>query len=132
MGNPKFWVAVLAGGAVANIIDYIVMGMLLAPTFAGIESMRADTNPIWFVIGDFVSVFVLMLIYNRVYSSFTPGSKGGATYGMYMGLFASFPTWIFLHLMFKGFPYGLSWLLVIYGILWGVIVGSVLGSVYKK
>ena len=101
MKNPKFWVAVLAGGVVANIIDFIVMGMLMAPTFAGIPSMRQDVNPMWFVFGDFVAVFVLMLVYDRVYSSFATGPQGGATFGAYAGLLVSFPTWIFMHLMFQ-------------------------------
>jgi hypothetical protein len=132
MGNPKFWVAVLVGGVVANIFDFIVMGMMMAPVFAGIESMRQDMNPMWFVIGDFIAVFVMMVMYDRVYSSFAPGPKGGATFGAYAGLLASFPLWIFIHLMFKGFPYGLSWGLTAIGICWGAIVGSVLGAMYKK
>jgi hypothetical protein len=125
-------VAVLVGGVVANIIDMIVMGMLLAPSFAGIPSMRQDMNITWFVIGDFIAVFVLTLVYDRVYSSFSGGPKGGATWGAYAGLLVSFPTWIFMHLMFVGFPYGLAWGLTIYGILWGVVVGATVGAMYKK
>ena len=132
MKSPKFWVAVLVGGVVANIIDVIVMGMMLAPTFASIPSMRQDVNPIWFVIGDFLAVFVLTLVYDRVYSSFSGGPKGGATWGGFFGLLTSFPTWIFIHLMFADFPYGLAWGLTVYGILWGVLVGSVVGAMYKK
>lgn len=132
MKSGKFWLAVLVGGVVANILDSLVMGMLLAPQMAGIESMRQEMNVGWFVFGDFVFVFVMMLFFDRVYSSFAAGPKGGATYGAYVGLLVSFPMWIFIHLMFKGFPYGLSWILTVYGIIWGVIVGATLGAMYKK
>ena len=132
MKSGKFWLAVLVGGIVANILDAVVMGVLLAPSFAGIESMNQDVNVAWFMLGDFFAVLVMMLFYDRVYSSFSPGSKGGATYGLYAGLIVSFPTWIFIHLMVKGFPYGLAWIVTIYGIIWGAIVGSTIGSVYKK
>jgi hypothetical protein len=132
MKNPKFWVAVLVGGVVANIIDMIVMGMLLDPTFKSIPGMRQDANPLWFVIGDFFAVFVFTLLYDRVYSSFSGGPKGGATWGAYAGLIVSFPTWIFMHLMIDGFPYGLAWGLTISGIIWGVIVGATVGAMYKK
>ena len=132
MKSSKFWLAVLGAGVVANIIDALVMGGLLASTMESIESMRHDTNVAWFVVGDFMFVFVMTWFYDRVYGSFSGGPKGGATFGFYVGLICNFPTWIFIHLMFKGFPYGLSWTLTIYGIIMGIIVGSVIGAIYKK
>ena len=132
MSSGKFWIAVLAGGVVANIIDFLVMGVILAPVMAGIESMNQDTNPMWYVIGDFAAVFVFTLVYDRVYSSFAGGPKGGATYGFYAALLVGFPTYIFLHLMFKGYPYGLSWGMTFYALVWGMIVGAVVGAWYKK
>jgi hypothetical protein len=132
MKNPKFWIAVLVGGIVANVIDSIVMGGVLESTFASIPSIRQDMSIAWLVFGDFVAVFVFTLLYDRVYSSFPGGPKGGATWGAYAGLLVSFPTWLFMHLMFVGFPYGLAWGLTIYGIIWGVIVGAVVGAMYKK
>jgi hypothetical protein len=133
MKSGKFWLAVLAAGVVANIIDALIMGGLMAPSFAGVEGMRNDEGNIpWFIVGDFVAVFVMALVYDRVYGSFSGGAKGGATYGFYAGLLVSFPTWIFMHLMIKGFPYGLAWTVTIYGILWGVLVGAILGAIHKK
>jgi hypothetical protein len=132
MASGRFWAAVLAGGIVANIIDFLVMGVILAPVLAGIESMNQDTNPMWYVIGDFVAVFVFVLVYDRVYASFTPGMKGGAIYGFYAALLAAFPTYIFIHLMFKGYSYGLAWGMTFYALIWGMIIGAVVGSLYKK
>ena len=134
MKNPKFWLAVLVGGIVANILDFVIMGGLFRETFLAIESIRpeGEIGITWFVIGDFVAALVFMVVYDRVYSSFSPGAKGGATFGAYAGLLVSFPMWIFVHMMFKGFPYGLAWELALIGIVWGALVGAVMGSIYRK
>lgn len=132
MNSGKFWIAVLGAGVVANILDGTVMGGLLNNTLHSIESIRQDPDPTWFIIGDFVLVFVMMLFYDKVYGSFGGGPKGGATFGLYIGVILNFPMWIFIHLMFKGFPYSLAWILVAYGIIWGLVVGSVIGALYKK
>ena len=132
MKTGKFWLAVLAGGVVANILDGLVFGVFFSSAMANMEIMRHNVNPAWYVVGDFIAVFVMMWFYARVHGSFTEGSKGGATFGLYAGIFASFPLWLFIHLMINGFPYGWSWIFTCYGILWGVIVGATLGSVYKK
>jgi hypothetical protein len=34
--------------------------------------------------------------------------------------------------MFKGYPYSLTWVSTIYGILWYVIVGAILAAVMKR
>lgn len=132
MKSGKFWLAVLVGGVVANILDGLVFGVFFSSAMQSMEIMRQDVNPAWYVVGDFIAVFVMMWFYARVHGSFAEGSKGGATFGLYAGIFASFPMWIFLHLMIKGLPYSWSWVFTFYGILWGVIVGTTLGSVYKK
>jgi hypothetical protein len=51
---------------------------------------------------------------------------------LYAGVLVNFPTWIFAHLIFVDFPYGLSWTWTVVGIVWGVIAGAVAGAVYKK
>ena len=52
--------------------------------------------------------------------------------GMYLGILANFPMNIFLHLMFNGYPYALSWIGTIYGIVWYMIVGYIVAMVMKK
>ena len=37
-----------------------------------------------------------------------------------------------MHMMFKGFPDGLSWIWTITGILYAVIIGAVIGAMYNK
>jgi hypothetical protein len=134
MSKSKFWIAVLAGGVIANIIDYIFQAQLFTNIFYSkmTDVMRQDTNILWFVFGDFVQVFVLAWVFNKVGSVFGGGIKGGATCGFYLGVLVSFPTYHFFNLMFKGFSYGLTWASTIYGIAWYVVIGVVLAAMLKK
>jgi len=75
---------------------------------------------------------VFVWVYDRVYGSFGGGAKGGATYGLYAGVLLNFPIWILMHMMFKGFPYGLSWIWTITGIIYAIAIGAAVGALYKK
>ena len=86
----------------------------------------------WFVFGDFVAAFVLVWVYDRVYSSFGGGPKGGATFGLFAGVLMNFPARVFAHLLFVGYTYSFAWIMVIYGIVWAVVAGAVAGALYKK
>ncbi len=132
--NSKFWIAVLVGGIVANILDFIFQGQLFASMFYSnmTDVMRQDTSVVWFIVGDFVSVLVLAWVYNKVGAVFGGGVKGGATCGFYLGVLTSFPTYHFLNLMFKNYSYGLTWVNTIYGILWYVVIGAILAMMMKK
>ena len=132
--NGKFWVAVVVAGLVANAMDFVVYSMLLGPAYfmTNPALFRQDTNPMWFVIGDFIAVFVFAWVYNKVSGSFGTTLAGGAKAGLYLGVFMNFPAYIFMHLMFNGYPYSLSWISTGYGILWCVIVGTVLAAMMKK
>ena len=134
MKSSKFWIAVLAAGVVMNIIDYLVQGMWLTNAIYSQmpETFNMTTNPLWYVVGDFVTVFVFVWVYDRVYGSFGGAAKGGALYGLYAGILVNFPTWIFLHLFIRGYSYHLAWISTIYGIAWGVVAGAIVGAIYKK
>jgi len=134
MKSGKFWIAVLVAGIVANVIDYLVYTQWLGPTYMMSNPVlfRQDTNPAWFVVGDFVSVFVFAWIFDKVSSVFGSSVQDGAKAGFYLGILVSFPTYIFMHLMFNGYPYGLSWISTIYSVLWYVMVGAILAAMMKK
>src|SRR3989304_5547687 len=111
MKSNKFWIAVAAAGVVMNVVDFLFQGMLMNNLY---YSKHPDvfaemTNPVWFIIGDFVAVLVLAWVYDKVSSSFASGWKGGALYGLYAGVLVNFPTYIFLHLVIKGFSYRFAW-----------------------
>ena len=134
MKSTKFWMAVVAAGVVANIIDFVLHGMLLnGAYYAKLTDLFVQGgSPTFFVIGDFVGMLVLAFVYDKVSASFDKGWKGGALFGAYVGLLITFPGAIFYHLMFKGFPYALSWIWIVTGVIAYAINGAVLAAVYKK
>lgn len=132
MNVKKILLATLAVGVVMNIFDAVVHGQLLAGYAAQFSIFTKEPPIPWLVVGDFVAALVFVLLYDRVFSSFGGGPKGGATFGLYAGVFANFPTWIFVNLLVVGFTYGLAWTWTVLGIVWCVIAGAVAGAVYKK
>ena len=130
MKSSKFWIAVLVTGIVANVIDYCFYALWMGPRYMATNPtlFRLDTNPVWFIIGDFIGVFVFAWVLDKTLSSFGSGAKAG----VYLGVLVSFPTYIFMHLMFNGYPYALSWISTIYGIVWYVAMGAILAAMMKK
>ena len=64
--NAKFWIAVLVGGVVVNILDFLVQGQLFTSMFYShmTDMMNPNMSIPWLVIGDFVAVFVFAVFYN--------------------------------------------------------------------
>jgi len=133
MNLKRFLLAAFAVGIVLNIWDFVVHGTVLMNAYYSKlpDLFRQDAPAALLILGDFVFALVFVWVFARVYGSFGGGAKGGATYGFYAGIFLNFPAGIFMHLMFKGFPYPLSWIWMITGIIISVIVGSVAGLLYK-
>lgn len=122
----------LAVGVVANIYDFVTNTYLfpmLGPQPAFMRSMQ-EMSIHWLVIGDFVGALVLVWFFDKVRAAFGPGAMGGATYGLYAGILINFPTWIFVHLVFRDVGYRDAWMFTVMGIVWGVIMGAVAGAVW--
>ena len=134
MNVKKLLLATLVVGIVANVLDFIVHGQILQGAYySKMPSLfRQDSPMVWFIIGDFVAALVFIWVYDRVYGSFGGGPKSGATYGFYAGVLLNFPTWLYNAGVYVGFPYALSWIWVIWGIIYMVILGAVAGAMYKK
>ncbi|MGA9407604.1 MAG: hypothetical protein WBW71_10770 [Bacteroidota bacterium] len=135
MKNSKFWLAVGVAGVALNILDIILQGMVMQNLYYAkhADVFNQATNPVWFVVGDFLSIFILVWVYDKVAGSFSSGWKGGAMFGLYTGILINFPTWIFVHLwLLKGFSYHFAWFSTIYGIVWTVIAGALIAIIYKK
>jgi len=118
-------------GVVANVMDFIVQGNLLAGYYTQ-APFRQDSNMVYMVVGDFVAAFVFTWVYLKVAKSFAAGPVGGAVMGFYAGVLVTFPANIFIHLMIANFPYGLSWIWTGYGIVWYVIAGAIAGAMNKN
>jgi hypothetical protein len=133
MKNSKCWLAVLVAGIVGNALDFVVQNKLLTSAYySKIDALKQDTNPGWFIFGDFVAVAVLAWAFGRLAAAIGDGAKGGAAAGLTLGVLVNFPTFHFIFLTTKGYPYQLAWINTIYGILWYVVVGAIIGAIMKK
>ncbi|MBI2428613.1 MAG: hypothetical protein HYV29_07445 [Ignavibacteriales bacterium] len=132
MMNKNFWIAVVVGSIVVNVIDFLVQGMLFQQMFYSKMQGLKMTNPAWFMIMDVILVIVFVWFYDKVYGSFGGGMNGGMKFGLYYGVVMSFPTMFFPYLMWESVMYGYVWASIIYGIAWGVVLGTVVGKFYMK
>ncbi len=119
-------------GVVLNILDFIVQGNLLAGMYAANPAFRntADLVP-YLVAGDFAAAFVFCWAYLKLGAATGAGAGGGAVFGLYAGVLIGFPTWIFVHLLVNGIPYGMTWILTIWQVIAYVIIGAVAGAMRK-
>ena len=84
------------------------------------------------MVGDFIAALVFTWVYLRLAPQAPAGPAGGATFGLYAGVLVNFPKNIFLHLLIQGFPYALSWIWTLYGIMWYVVLGAIAGAMNRK
>ena len=130
--NIRKWLTIgLVLGVVANVIDAVVQGNLLASYYTA-PPFRQDTNILWLVAGDFVSALVFTWVYLTFAPAAGPGVGGGAKLGLYAGVLVSFPANIFLHLLIQGFPYALSWIWTVYSIAWYIVLGTIAGAMNRR
>ncbi len=130
--NVKKWLVIgLTLGVVANLLDVVVQGTLLAGYYAR-PPFSQENRVVWLVVGDFIAALVFTWVYLRLAPQAPAGPAGGATFGLYAGVLVNFPKNIFLHLLIQGFPYALSWIWTLYGILWYVVLGAIAGAMNRK
>ena len=131
MNAGRIIIAALVAGVVMNFIDYVSFTYLF-PGYMQMPFMN-PTPPIpWLVLCDFIYALVFTVVFDRVRTSFGTGPKNGSTYGFYAGVLMNFPTWIFMHLIVKDWPYAYSWFSTIYGIVGAMIIGAVVGAMYGR
>ena len=130
--DVKKWLTIgLTLGVVANLLDVVVQGTLLAGYYGG-PPFSQENRVVWLIVGDFIAALVFTWVYLRLAPQALAGSAGGATFGLYAGVLVNFPKNIFLHLLIQGFPYALSWIWTVYGIVWYVILGAIAGAMNRK
>lgn len=132
MMSKNFWIAVVVGSIVVNVLDYLVQANLFQSMFYSKMEGLKQTDPRWFMLMDVLLVIVFVWFYDKVYGSFEGGMNGGMKFGLYYGVLMNFPTMFFPYLMFQGTMYSYVWASIIYGIIWGGILGSVVGKFYVK
>ena len=132
MNWTKVLIAGVAGGVAMTLSDYVLHGMVMASTYAGLPDVfsQEQSNPAWFfVIGACMGIAAAML-YAKTAGSWSGGWQGGATYGFFLGLIAFF-SGFYNTLVIEGFPYYLAWCQGGIALIGAVIMGLVIGLLYK-
>jgi hypothetical protein len=133
MSVSQLLIVAVAVGIAVNLYDYLVHGILLqGPLYSHLTIMR-PTVSIWkLVLLDFVAALVFVWVFQRVRASFGPGARGGAVFGLYAAILVNFPTWLFSHLLQRGFTTQLALAWTVVGLGWGLVAGAVAGAVGER
>ena len=131
------WGRIIGGGVAAGIVtwlaDFVMHGVLMADEYKRLSGVFTQTqaNPLSFLaISVVVGVFVALL-FAKTRASWGAGWKGGATYGLYLGLAIFFMNFYY-PLVIDGFPYFLGWCWGGIGVVDGVLGGAVLGAILPR
>jgi hypothetical protein len=135
MNVKKFLIGWLVIAVVANVLDFVFHGAILSSTYKAMASdplnglrSDADVNKLWFVVLDVVGALVLSWFYQRMKAAITPGTSGGAMFGLAVGVLLAFPGFFFMPVMWR-FPYWLTWAWVIAALVQYSIYGAILGMI---
>lgn len=132
MNPKKFLLAFIIVGVVFNVLDGLIHGGILGSTYKELTFMRKDDPIVWYIVLDFVVALVLVWVYEKVKGSFARSMGGGALFGFYAGVLVTFPAMLGMKLMITDFPYYLSWVWVISGVVCYTIAGLIIGAIYKE
>jgi len=128
--NKKFWMSFIAVFITMEILDFVVHGLILAPTYQAHQALfRPDMNSkmwIYHVIS-LVGSFFFTFIFSKGYEG--KGFMEGVRYGTYIGIWMSIGMAYGTYGMIA-IPYSLALQWFIYGIIEYIIAGVVLAMVY--
>lgn len=131
------WSRILIAGVVAGLVrllyEFVVHGMIMAPTYARYPEVfgQEEVSVFWFLLLAVLIATVMASIYAKTNKSWGSGWKGGLAFGFCLG-------WLFFFLsfynsiVFAGFPYFLSWCWGGIDLIDSVITGAVIGALYKS
>ncbi len=130
------WTRIAVAGGAAGIVtwisDFVLHGMVMAPTYRRLSQVysQAQANPAWFLLISFTICFMAALLFARTRGSWAPGWKGGLSFGFFLGLVVFFHGF-YNPLVIDGFPYYLSWCQGGISMIDSLLAGTVIGSIVK-
>lgn len=131
------WGRIIGGGVAAGIVtwlaDFVMHRVLLGETYKRYDEAFSQTqaNPMSFAAISIVVAIFTAVLFAKSRGSWGAGAKGGATFGLYLGL-AFFFMNFYNPLVIEGFPYYLGWCWGGIGVIDGVLGGAVLGAIIPK
>ena len=123
----------VVSGIVVNLVDFVLHGQVMAATYKKYDTVfrQTEANPLhFFAVAIAIGIFGAML-FARTRSSWAEGWKGGATFGLFLGLALFFHNF-YNPLVIADFPYYLSWCWGGIGVIDGVVGGAVMGAIVKR
>jgi hypothetical protein len=132
MNWSRISVAGLAAGIVTWFSDFVLHGIVMAPTYRRLSQVYSQTqaNPLWFLLVSIAICFMAALLFARTRGSWSPGWRGGLGYGLFLGLVIFFQRF-YDPLVIDGFPYYLAWCQGGISMIDSLLAGAVIGSVVK-
>lgn len=131
MNLPRVLLAGVVGGVVMNLNDFLMHGVILSSTYERYAVFGTEpANPLWFLVIAIMIGLAGALLFAKTRDSWGAGIKGGATFGVFVGLVAFFPQF-YNSLVIKGFPYFLSWCWGGVSLIGWVLFGVVAALLYR-
>lgn len=129
------WIKVLitgfVGGVVIWLYNFLMHGLIMAKTYKKYEIFRDDASPVFYVLAFVFIAIAGALLFAKSRGSWADGVKGGITFGFFVGLIIFFSQFMNV-LMYKGFPYHLSWCWGGIELIGWMVFGAVAGLLIKK
>jgi hypothetical protein len=130
--NKKLWLGFIAVFVTAEIVNFLVNGLLLMPDYQATQQLwRPDMMSLMWVYHVLMvfGAFFFTLIFSKGYEG--KGVMEGVRYGLYIGIWLSMGMAYGTYAMIA-IPYGLALKWFLFGILQYVIMGIVVAMVYGK
>jgi len=133
MNTGKALLAGVVGGIVVSLYNMVMHGMIMADAYVKYDTvfLQEQSSPVWFFVVAIAIGIAGALLFAKTRGAWGEGAKGGATFGLFVGLIAFFAQF-YNPLVIADFPYYLSWC-------WGGIVligwmvfGAVAALLYKE
>lgn len=134
MDMKKFLTATGVVFVATFVWDFLFHGLFLGPSYYATNAttfVQSDAPSIWLFVGQLAQSALIVYVWSRVMGSFAAGMKGGMIFGILAHLLIMVPGAMYNHIFINGFPYALSWLWVVGGVVLGAIQGSIAGAMYK-
>jgi len=121
----------IVGGVVVWLYNFLMHGLIMAKVYEKYEIFRQDASQLFFFLAMVFIAISGALLFAKTRGSWADGLKGGITFGFFAGLIIFFSQ--FMHvLVFKGFPYHLSWCWGGIELIGWLVFGAVAGLLIKK
>ena len=132
MDKKRYILATLAVFVTTQILDFLIHGLVLAPTYAQLADIWRPDMPskMWiFTVVSFVTSFCFVYIFNKGYEG--KGIREGVRFGLIIGLFAATPYAYATYAMIA-IPYWLALFWFCTGMLQYVVLGVVAAALVER